>query len=98
LKRRLNIAPGAEGESNFLKAFFWVIDQIDSLLGVLVLASFYWKPSLSMLIALFVIVMVTHPIGAAIMVRLGLKRTIGSIVWKLVTKVRGKAFVNSQPQ
>ncbi len=76
LKRRLNIAPGAKGEGGFLRTFFWVMDQIDSLLGVLVLASFHWRPSWGMLIALFVIAMVIHPIGGALMVGLGLKRSV----------------------
>jgi len=73
LKRRLNIEPGAEHPSGFLKAFFWVMDQIDSLFGVIVIASFYWRPSSRMFIALLVVAIVIHPIGAAIMVRLGLK-------------------------
>jgi CDP-diglyceride synthetase len=81
LKRRLNIAPGGEAESGFLKLFFWIMDQIDSLLGVLVVASFQWTPSLSMLIVLLAIAMLIHPLGAFVMVRLGLKRNVGSITW-----------------
>lgn len=87
LKRRLKIEPGAESRNGFLKAFFWVMDQIDSLLGVIILARFYWKPSLRVLIMLFGIAIVIHPIGAAIMVRLGLKRTVGLVGRKLVVQV-----------
>jgi CDP-diglyceride synthetase len=81
LKRRLNIAPGEEVARGFFKPFFWIFDQIDSLIGVLIFAGILWKPSWSMLISLFALAIVIHPLGAAAMVRLGLKRSIGSVRW-----------------
>ena len=75
LKRRLNIEPGAESRNASLRVFFWVWDQVDSVFGVIILARLYWKPSWRMLMTLFVFALVIHPIGAALMVRLGLKQT-----------------------
>ncbi|TAK11565.1 MAG: CDP-archaeol synthase, partial [Acidobacteria bacterium] len=43
LKRQIDIAPGAAG-SGALGPAFWIIDQVDSLLGALVAMSFVWLP------------------------------------------------------
>jgi hypothetical protein len=59
-----------------LKPLFWILDQLDSLIGVLVIASFSWKPSVPMIIALLIVTVVVHPLGAKAMVGLGLKKSI----------------------
>ena len=75
IKRQLKIAPGNQTTGIF-KPFFWVIDQVDSLIGVLIFAGILWKPTYDMLILLFLYTIIIHPIGALIMVSLGLKRSI----------------------
>jgi CDP-diglyceride synthetase len=86
LKRRLNIKPGAESGNPLLKVFFWIWDQVDSVLGVIILARIYWKPSWLMLMTLFVFALVIHPIGAGLMVRLGLKQSTGLVSRKLAAQ------------
>lgn len=73
IKRQLNIDPGNQAPG-ILKPIFWFTDQVDSLIGILLLASTVWKPNLYILISMFMITLMIHPLGALIMVSLRLKR------------------------
>jgi hypothetical protein len=76
IKRQLDIAPGAAA-SGPVGALFWVIDQIDSLGGVL-LAAWLWGPVSGRVVAwLLLITLVLHPFFAWVMVLLGLKQRVG---------------------
>jgi len=56
---------------------FWVIDQLDSLAGMLLFVAPVWRPSLALLALIVAIMLVAHPIGAWIMVLFGLKDRVG---------------------
>jgi CDP-diglyceride synthetase len=75
-KRQLGIAPGASGQG-FAGRVFWVIDQLDSLAGMLLVVSPIWRPSLSLLASIVAIMLVAHPVSAWIMVQFGLKDRVG---------------------
>ena len=77
LKRQLDIAPGAPAARG-LGWFFWVVDQIDCLLGILVVAALAGAPlPLSIAVTLTVVALVLHPLLAGLMVLLGLKSRVG---------------------
>ena len=76
LKRQLDIAPGAAAGGR-LRPLFWIVDQCDSLLGVLAAASLVAVPPLAVCAALVVVTIVVHPLAALVMKRLGLKRRVG---------------------
>ncbi len=76
LKRQIGIGPGESG-SGLAGRVFWIIDQLDSLVGMLVFVSPVWQPALKLALLLFGIMLVAHPIGAWIMVLFGLKDRIG---------------------
>lgn len=76
VKRQIGIAPGAGG-AGFTGRAFWVVDQLDSLVGMLFFVSPVWQPPLRLVLLLFAIMLVAHPIGAWIMVIFGLKDRIG---------------------
>ena len=76
LKRQIGIGPGASG-SGLAGRAFWVVDQLDSLVGMLVFVSPVWHPPLPHALLLFGNMLVAHPIGAWIMVLFGLKDRIG---------------------
>lgn len=75
IKRQLHIGPGNQA-SGMLKPLFWIFDQVDSLIGVLVCASIVWKPALDIMILLFIITLIIHPLGSIIMISLKLKWTL----------------------
>jgi CDP-diacylglycerol--serine O-phosphatidyltransferase len=75
-KRQLAIAPGASG-SGAAGRVFWVVDQLDSLVGMLIAISPVWRPSLALLAAIVAIMLVAHPVSAWIMVLFGLKDRVG---------------------
>jgi CDP-diglyceride synthetase len=75
-KRQIGIAPGASGQG-FPGRVFWVVDQIDSLVGMLVAISPVWRPSPALLFTILSIMLVAHPVSAWIMVKFGLKDRIG---------------------
>lgn len=75
-KRRLAIAPGAAG-NGVAGRVFWVIDQLDSLVGMLIFIAPIWTPSLAMLAAIVAIMLVAHPISAWVMMWFGLKDRVG---------------------
>jgi hypothetical protein len=76
IKRQLDIGPG-EAAKGVLGRVFWLLDQIDSTLAVLVFLSCYRVPSLGMALSLLIVTVLVHPSVAAIMVALGLKRRVG---------------------
>jgi CDP-diglyceride synthetase len=75
-KRQLGIAPGASGQGPEGRVF-WVVDQIDSLIGILIAISPVWQPSLALLVAIVAIMLVAHPVSAWIMMQFGLKDRVG---------------------
>ncbi len=75
-KRQLDIAPGAAGHGTAGRVF-WVIDQLDSLAGMLLFIAPVWRPSLALLALIVAIMLVAHPVGAWIMVLFGLKDRVG---------------------
>jgi hypothetical protein len=76
LKRQLDIPPG--GSATGIKgAVFWLADQLDSLLGVLVLMPLVWVPPLSVVLALLLVTLAIHPAVALLMFTLGLKNRVG---------------------
>ena len=76
VKRQIGIGPGASG-TGFTGRLFWVVDQLDSLAGMLLLAWPVWHPPLSLVALLVAIMLVAHPLGAWVMVLFGLKDRIG---------------------
>ena len=75
-KRQLGIAPGAYGQGASGRVF-WVVDQLDSLAGMLLFIAPVWRPSLGLLALIVAIMLVAHPVGAWIMVLFGLKDRVG---------------------
>jgi hypothetical protein len=75
IKRQLNIEPGDQAPVS-LKPIFWLIDQVDSLISMLLFASIVWKPNLDIVISMFIIALIIHPLGTLIMVSLRLKRSL----------------------
>jgi CDP-diglyceride synthetase len=75
-KRQLGISPGSAGQGTAGRAF-WVVDQLDSLAGMLLFIAPVWRPSLALLAAIVVIMLVAHPVSAWIMVLFGLKDRVG---------------------
>ena len=76
IKRQLDVAPGGAA-NGWLGPIFWVIDQVDSLIGVLVSMRAAWVPPLDVVVLLFVIALTVHPAVAFGMVVLGLKHRVG---------------------
>ncbi len=75
-KRQIGIAPGGSGQG-FSGRAFWVVDQIDSLIGMLIAISPVWRPSLALLVTILAIMLVAHPLSAWIMMQFGLKDRVG---------------------
>lgn len=75
-KRQLGIAPGEPAHGG-LRALFWVVDQVDSLFGVLLVLSMVWVPPLDAALGLVALTLAVHPAMAAVMFGLGLKQRIG---------------------
>jgi len=76
LKRQMGVAPGGAARG-WLGPVFWVVDQVDSLIGVLIFMRFAWIPPQDVVVLLFVITLTVHPAVAVCMVTLGLKRRVG---------------------
>jgi hypothetical protein len=75
-KRQLGIVPGGAG-SGAAGRVFWVIDQLDSLAGMLLAIAPIWRPSLALLAVIVAIMLVAHPLSSWIMVLCGLKDRVG---------------------
>jgi hypothetical protein len=76
IKRQLDIAPGAMGKG-VTGRFFWVMDQLDSLAGMLLVVLPIWQPALWVVLILIVLMLIGHPIGAWVMMQFGLKDRVG---------------------
>ncbi|MBP6716908.1 MAG: CDP-archaeol synthase [Acidobacteria bacterium] len=76
IKRQLDIAPG-EAARGWTTPLFWVADQIDSLIGVLIAMTCVWTPPLHVVVTLLAVTLVVHPLAALCMVSLGLKNRVG---------------------
>jgi hypothetical protein len=76
VKRQLMIGPG-EAARGWMGPVFWVLDQIDSLIGAVAALSIVWMPPLSVVMAMLVVTLTVHPLAALSMVALGLKDRIG---------------------
>ena len=76
VKRRLRVQPG-ERAAGALGALFWLADQVDSLLGVLVCMCLVWVPPAAVAAELAALTLLAHPAMALVMVGLGLKRRVG---------------------
>jgi CDP-archaeol synthase len=76
VKRQLAIAPGAAA-SGKLRTLFWILDQIDSLVGVLACMCVAWIPPLAIVALLTGVTLCVHPTMALLMVALGLKQRVG---------------------
>jgi CDP-2,3-bis-(O-geranylgeranyl)-sn-glycerol synthase len=75
-KRQFDIPPGGT-IGGFWGGVLWLVDQLDSLAGMLFFVFPVWQPSLSIVALLVVVMLIAHPIGAWIMVLTGLKTRIG---------------------
>jgi hypothetical protein len=76
VKRRLKIDPGAAGHGAS-RSLFWLVDQLDSLAGAFLMLALVWRPSLPFVAAVAGLTLILHPLVAALMVALGLKRRVG---------------------
>ncbi|HXZ91811.1 MAG TPA: CDP-archaeol synthase [Burkholderiales bacterium] len=76
IKRQLGVAPG-EAASGALGGVFWVVDQLDGLAGALLAMRLLWIPPADVVASLVVLTLLIHPLMAALMYMLGLKRRIG---------------------
>jgi hypothetical protein len=76
LKRQLDIRPGGPARGG-LRPLFWLLDQLDSAVGVLALLALVWSPPAGIALALIAVCLVVHPAVAALMMMLGLKARIG---------------------
>jgi hypothetical protein len=76
VKRQLDVAPGAAAAGRW-QVPFWFIDQVDSLLGVLLAARLFGPLPEGVVFWLLVVTLVVHPLFAGLMVLLGLKRRVG---------------------
>jgi hypothetical protein len=74
IKRQLDISPGDRASTGMVRALLWCFDQIDSLIGVLAVASIIWTPTLRVVFILFCMALLVHPFGDYVMMRLGIKR------------------------
>ena len=76
IKRQLDIEPGAPAPGR-IRRIFWLLDQIDSTLAILLLLGAFRVPSPGFVLTLLGLTVIVHPAVAAIMVALGLKRRVG---------------------
>lgn len=73
LKRQFDIPPGGYPLRPFLKATTWMLDQLDSVIGILLFASAIISVPLLTILLVVCVSLLIHPMGALVMVRLGLK-------------------------
>ena len=76
IKRQLGIAPGAPGHGG-TGPIFWILDQIDSVIGIFCLLAIVWRPDWMFIAIVFGLALVLHPAAALLMVALGLKARVG---------------------
>lgn len=76
IKRQLNIYPGSAGKGH-LRKLFWLVDQVDSAVAVLVVLCFFKRPDPEVYLLVIFFTVVLHPIIASLMVVIGLKQRVG---------------------
>jgi len=76
IKRQLAIAPGAMAHGARGR-LFWVVDQLDSLVGILLAVLPVWQPSVALVLVSVAVMLVVHPLSAWVMVLAGLKDRVG---------------------
>ncbi|MFO7562156.1 MAG: CDP-archaeol synthase [Enhygromyxa sp.] len=76
IKRRLGVAPGAAAAGRG-RRLFWVIDQLDSAVAIVLALAWFRAPSLGFVLALLGLTALVHPAVAALMKALELKERIG---------------------
>ena len=76
LKRQLDVPPGAPAPG-IAGAFFWLLDQVDSLLGILLFLGMVWVPPLPVALTMLALTLVIHPLTSLLMMALKLKSRIG---------------------
>lgn len=77
LKRQLEIAPG-EGAPGWRGPLFWMLDQLDSLIGILLLLSLALGPvPVRAWLALIAMTLVVHPLTSLLMYAFKLKTRVG---------------------
>ena len=62
VKRRLDISPGGAAQGG-LWLVFWTVDQVDSVIGVLVFLYPVWHPNLPVVLCLFGVTLLVHPMA-----------------------------------
>ncbi|HUS65935.1 MAG TPA: CDP-archaeol synthase [Kofleriaceae bacterium] len=60
VKRQLGIAPGAAA-SGAARAIFWLVDQLDGAIGLILLLSLLWPPPLPIALWTFAVFLAVHP-------------------------------------
>lgn len=76
LKRQLDIPPGGSTRGG-RGVIFWLADQLDSLIGVLVAIAMVWVPPWPVVVTMVAVTLIVHPAVALLMYVLGLKTRIG---------------------
>ena len=76
LKRQLDVGPGFPARGR-LGPLFWVLDQVDSLAGIALVAAWVAPLPWTVLALLAALTLVVHPAVAWLMVLLGLKQRVG---------------------
>ena len=76
VKRQLNIHPGSAAQGP-LRTLFWLLDQLDSVVAVLVVLCFFKRPDPVVYLLVIGFAVVLHPIIASLMVVMGLKQRVG---------------------
>jgi hypothetical protein len=76
IKRQLDIGAGCPARGR-MRGMFWLLDQLDSAVAIVVVLSAFRTPSLAFVFTLFCVTLAVHPAVAAIMIALGLKERIG---------------------
>jgi hypothetical protein len=76
IKRRLDISPGAMGRGAAGR-LFWIADQLDSLIGILLVVLPVWRPDLALVLVSAAMMLLLHPLSAWVMMLAGLKDRVG---------------------
>jgi len=74
IKRQLDIAPGATA-SGWINAIFYILDQVDFLVGIWIVLAFVVEISLIRIIYSFVFLFVTHQVISFLGYLLGMRKT-----------------------
>ncbi|NNL05645.1 MAG: CDP-archaeol synthase [Xanthomonadales bacterium] len=76
IKRQLNIPPGSVANGQ-LQKLFWFVDQVDSVVAVLIALSFVRRPNPEVYLLVIAFTLILHPTVATLMVALKLKQRVG---------------------